>query len=420
MLLKLIFSSFILRISNVVLIAGCTLFLAKIMNQNEFGTFTLVLSYVGVCIIPLQAGLPIINIRTISKKKNKLISKDLICFSIKTIIKYFTFLLVLKLLLALLGFDPISSYQYQFFFLAASMALLSIFSSYMQGLNLIIKSQLFEQILRPLIFLCFISIIYFSYFEDISNIQYKTYLFLYILSFVISAFFALIYLVATKQIDMTPTSTTEKKNWGKTLLPLSFLAGLQVLLNQLDIIFLGNIVNNAAVASYKIATQFAIVITLISTIIGTILAPQINRLYFNDPETLKHTIYKSNWVNFISGIFIIILFTFFAKDIITYLLGDSYKDSSQYLLILCFGYFISSLFGPISTITNMLSLEKFNLISAIISVCCNVLMLLILVPEFGNYGAALSTAVSLVVWKALLTYLTREKIHISCHIRFRS
>ncbi|HBK4773414.1 TPA: polysaccharide biosynthesis C-terminal domain-containing protein [Providencia rettgeri] len=91
----------------------------------------------------------------------------------------------------------------------------------------------------------------------------------------------------------------------------------------------------------------------------------------------------------------------------------------MYILILCGGYLISTCFGPISTVVNMLSLEKINLYCILTAVISNFILLLVLVPLYSSLGAAISTALSMIIWKAVLSYSVRNKIKFSCYLKFK-
>lgn len=416
-LFKIIASSFILRLMNIVFIALGTLILAKILPPIEFGTYSLIISYVAIIIIPLQSGIPILNIRIISSKKHPLIPLDLIKFTSITIIVYFFIISCIELMLDNILISPIADFRYLFYFLSLSTISISILSSYIQGLNHILQSQYIEQLIRPLLFILPIIIIIYT---KIAKLSYENVLYLLSFSYIASSFIAFIYIYSHKRFCYEKIKKETKLIWIKSLIPLCSLTGLQVLLSQMDIIVLANIKNLESVAVYKIATQFAVIVTLISTVIGVIIAPIINQLYNTDVEKLKLIVHYSNWLSLLSGVILFTLFYFFSEYIITRLLTESYKDASTYLLILCLGYIISTLFGPISTIVNMLSLEKFNLASIAIAVITNLLLLILLVPFLGSLGAAISTAISTIIWKLTLTCFVKNKIRIPCYLKIKS
>ena len=161
MFIKLVFSLISIRLVNVALMASITFLLAKTLDQEEFGTYTLLLSYVAICIMPIQAGLPILSIRIISGNKNRAIPKELLMFSFFSVVGYLIILFMIDNILIFFDYNLISGFRFEFYFLCIVTLTLSILNGYMQGLNLVIKSQILEQLLRPLLFVFFIITLYF-------------------------------------------------------------------------------------------------------------------------------------------------------------------------------------------------------------------------------------------------------------------
>ncbi|EMI2316015.1 oligosaccharide flippase family protein [Providencia rettgeri] len=415
MLFKLIASSFILRLFNILAMAIGTFLLARILEPEQFGIYSLVISYVAVIIIPIQAGLPILSVRTISSNANGKIPFDLITFSINIVVKYFLIIIFIDALINLLFPSPISNFRFLFYLLSIATLGLSITSGYIQGINHILQSQYIEQLFRPILFIILIVVILL--FKEVITFNYELALMMLSLSYIISFLVSIYYINSGGYCNKDIHTSKQKKIWLKSLIPLSSLTGLQVLLNQMDVIFLAQLQDYSSVAVYKIAAQFSIVVTLISTVVGVIIAPKINKLYTENTNELKKIIYYSNWISLISGSIIVLFYYFFSEYIIIYLLGIEYKNASLYLLILCVGYLISTFFGPISTIVNMLSLEKLNLYSIVIAVVSNFILLSILIPILSTLGAAISTALSIIIWKASLSYLVKDKIKFSCYLK---
>ncbi len=394
-----------------------TFLLAKILGAEQFGIYSLVISYVAIIIMPIRSGLGILSVRVISSSFNEKIPIDFIKFSISTVIKYFIIIALIDLAINSTGYSPITNFRILFYIVAITTLVLAITIGYLQGLNHIIRSQYIEQLIRPVLFLILIATLFIL--RKNIPLNYETALIALSLSFLVSTIISTIYILFGRYYDISSHSKKEIKKWTASLIPLSFLTGLQVLLSQMDIIFLGQFQEYNSIAVYKIAIQFAIVTNIISAVIEVIIAPKINKLYFKNTEELVKLIYYSNWINFISGLLLIIFYYFISEHIILYLLSPEYRDASLYILILCGGYLISTCFGPISTVVNMLSLEKINLYCILTAVISNFILLLVLVPLYSSLGAAISTALSMIIWKAVLSYSVRNKIKFSCYLKFK-
>jgi O-antigen/teichoic acid export membrane protein len=86
----------------------------------------------------------------------------------------------------------------------------------------------------------------------------------------------------------------------------------------------------------------------------------------------------------------------------TYLLsffGSDYIIAKNALIILASSQLFNSISGPSAIFLNMTGRQKSLNIILIIALLINVTLNVILIPILGMIGAALSTAISLILWK---------------------
>ena len=100
----------------------------------------------------------------------------------------------------------------------------------------------------------------------------------------------------------------------------------------------------------------------------------------------------------------------------TYLLsffGSDYIIAKNALIILASSQLFNSISGPSAIFLNMTGRQKTLNIILIIALLINVALNVTLIPTLGMIGAALSTAISLVLWKiaasAVVYYLDNIK-----------
>ena len=78
--------------------------------------------------------------------------------------------------------------------------------------------------------------------------------------------------------------------------------------------------------------------------------------------------------------------------------------------------FFSVLMGQVGQVMALTGHEKITAVAVFFSVIINIILNLILVPDYGMNGAAIATALSIVIWNGILAYWTVRKTGLHCTI----
>jgi O-antigen/teichoic acid export membrane protein len=159
-----------------------------------------------------------------------------------------------------------------------------------------------------------------------------------------------------------------------------------------------------SVGFFKVALQGVTLVTLGFTAMNNIIGPKVARLYRSgDLVSTQALLTKSVKLNMIFTIPIAMVLIFFGEWFIKILFGEQYLASHQLLIILSVGQILNICFGSVGLVLNMTGNEKHSLKALTITLLINVVLLLILVPEYKAIGAAIAVSISLVLWNILMS-----------------
>ena len=199
--------------------------------------------------------------------------------------------------------------------------------------------------------------------------------------------------------------------------PMALSAISYFLMQSTDVLFISAYDTFESVAYYSIAVKLATVTALALISVNIVIAPKIATIY-NDKNfyQLKLILKKATRMNVVISLPIIIILLFFSEYVLS-TFGSNYILAKNALWILLIAQFFNSITGPSALYLNMTGRQKKLNVILVISLLINVVLNIILVPDFGMLGAAISTTTSFVISKilasALVFYLDNVKTFIS-------
>lgn len=199
--------------------------------------------------------------------------------------------------------------------------------------------------------------------------------------------------------------------------PMALSAISYFLMQSTDVLFISAYDTFESVAYYSIAVKLATVTALALISVNIVIAPKIASIY-NDKNfyQLKLILKKATRMNVVISLPIIIILLFFSEYVLS-TFGSNYILAKNALWILLIAQFFNSITGPSALYLNMTGRQKKLNVILVISLLINVVLNIILVPDFGMLGAAISTTTSFVISKILASvlvfYLDNVKTFIS-------
>jgi len=270
-----------------------------------------------------------------------------------------------------------------------------MFGAIIRGRGKIYESQVAEKLIRPAGVILVVGILWATNAVSIAAI---------IALSVLIIGFAFLYNL-WKSYQLTRTLKKGAFQLSDTIRLGAFFALLNtvsVLNSRVDVLMLGWLSELSSVATYNIAVRLSDFMTFSLVLAYTIYAPRIAQLYKNQKlQSLQRLVTQaSRWLSL--GSLGVLLIYIFAGQQILQLFGQGYDEGYIALLIIASAQMLSCLTGMSGTFLMMSGLEKFAFYAQLSALLLNMLLNAILIPQYGTLGAAIATAVSIVIWNLIM------------------
>jgi len=189
---------------------------------------------------------------------------------------------------------------------------------------------------------------------------------------------------------------------------------MQLINRWISIIILGLFVSNAQIGYFSVALQLALLAEFGLQVVNPVIAPQIARLHaIGDKRRLQKLATSSARIVLVFNIIITTGFILLGRQFIMLFYGASYSEAYSVLLILLIGQLVNSITGSVGYLLNMTGYEKKTSLARVTTTVINVILTLILAYRYGILGAAVASALSLVIWNLMLYVLVRKYLVIN-------
>jgi O-antigen/teichoic acid export membrane protein len=197
--------------------------------------------------------------------------------------------------------------------------------------------------------------------------------------------------------------------WRRAAIPLVILGATEALLNRTGVILLGWIADTKSAGIYSLVFNIALVVTLPRIAVNTLFAPVISDLYARgDRETMQLLITRTTSWTFCAGICIAAALFLLANPLLAWF-GPGYEAGVPALRILLISQVMAASAGSQLYVMTMTGHERGAAMLLAFCALVNAGASALLVGMFGLTGAAIGTAVSLVIWNvAMALFLWRR------------
>jgi O-antigen/teichoic acid export membrane protein len=191
--------------------------------------------------------------------------------------------------------------------------------------------------------------------------------------------------------------------WRRAAVPLLILGATESLLNRTGVILLGWIGDTKSAGIYSLAFNMALVVTLPRIAVNTLFAPLISDLYErSDKGMMQVLITKSSSWTFVAGISIAAVLFVLAEPLLAWF-GPGYDAGVPALRVLLISQGMTASAGSQLYVMTMTGHERGAAVLLVICATVNAVASAVLIGFFGLTGAAIGTAVALVVWNIAMT-----------------
>jgi O-antigen/teichoic acid export membrane protein len=232
------------------------------------------------------------------------------------------------------------------------------------------------------------------------------------LAYIIGTFIGLLYNVYA----LTKHFVVPKFSFDLPLYKILIIGGIPFALNgffyfiyySIDIVMLAQFSNSYATGIYNASYKLVDALSLFYTIYTATIFPVMSKLFTEDNSLLKISLSKSiKYLSFVT-IPLSVASIFYGQDIIVLCYGNKFAESGAVLAILVWSICFLFINGAAITTLNAAHKERFVTLMYFITSIFNVIVNLILIPQFNFYGAAVATVLSDILLIILAMYMLRK------------
>ncbi|MCF2165497.1 flippase [Halobacterium salinarum] len=236
----------------------------------------------------------------------------------------------------------------------------------------------------------------------------------YFLSYLVVAVAAMYYIFTRVSIPSTNQYTPMRRELVSFSAPLMITATITVFLSNIDTLMLGYFSTTSAVGVYNVVFPLTVMITAFLVSFRFIVMPQISELHANGRTEDIRRVYglTNKWIMALSAP-VLFVFLFFPAQVIEITFGAEYTAGALALSILSLGFFTHAVAGPngatLTSIGKTRSIMRINIVVGI----CNIILNLLLIPQYSFVGAAIATGSSYALMNVLYSWQLYQSIGIS-------
>lgn len=206
------------------------------------------------------------------------------------------------------------------------------------------------------------------------------------------------------------------KFWIAASAPLVLVEGLYLLMTNTDIVLLGYFADPDDVGVYFAATRIANLMAFIFFSLNALAVPKFAELHgagkhLELQRFVRGVIHAMFWPTLAAGVFLLV-----AGEFILGLFGAGFEAGYPLLALLMLGFLARAATGPTEYLLNMTGNQ--NVVALIYGFAAvgNIGLNLMLIPVWGGIGAAIATAISVLVSTACLAIVVKRRLGIKAFI----
>ncbi len=411
--------SFIVKIGNVLLLLSVSVVLARLLGAAKYGVYAYVFAWITILGIPAQLGLPNLLVREVAACQTRSeygLMNGILRWAFKVSALSG---IVIGLLAVVVVYFLTDSYKSGVFFtfvcgvfLIPLIGLGEVRGATLRGLRKIVLGLLPEKILCPALFLVILLLIksLLPNMKISPPLAMSCYVVASALSFCVGIFL-LMRNLPRKAINASPKYDT--KVWLSSAISMSLIAGVSVINSQADIVVLGIFSDSTSVGVYRIAAQVSALIGFGLQAMNTAVAPFFSQLYTSgDVRRLQKVVTGSARVILALALPVVLILVVWGNRILSVVFGAEFVSAYAPMAILALGNLVDATAGSVALLLNMTGFERITVRWLALTSVANIFLNLFLVPLYGIYGAAASTAFTTVMWNVLLWLSVRKSIGI--------
>lgn len=403
--LRVIASTFLLRVLGIVLAFVATIIFARQLGPEEYGRYALVFSWATVAMVLAGLGLPDYLVREAAREQSPRAGAGLLRWADPRLL---IASLVAGVLLLALGaaFVP-GTGMVPLLLLAAPLPLLGSLAAVRQSIlraRRRIAASLWPQLLvTPA--------------ASIAGLYLAALWLGWSASALMAASLAtaLLVLALTRlQVGATsPRPGTEGRSLGVAL-PFALISILSMINGRADQLIVGALLGATEAGIYTVAMRSAQFVSFPLLVANTIIAPILAAAHQNgDRGKMERLLRISSRLTLLVAMPIGLVPILFGSELLGLVFGPSFSAGAPVLAILAGAQVLNVAFGSVALVLKMCNLEWLVAVGIGLAAMLNIALNIALIPRLGIEGAALASLISLVSWNALLWGWVRGRLNVT-------
>jgi len=410
--------SILVKVLGVGLSFLVTVALVRVLGAEAFGTYAFAFAIISLLAVPVQAGLPPLIVRETARAQaaedwHRM--RGLWSWSGRVVLGMSALITGVTALVVLWPLDGMLSEARQAAILAGLvlipvMAANQARGAALRGLKLTILGQLPDQILRPALLVACVLVVPVTLSAAGAVLLHAT-----AAGIAFAVGMTALFLRQPAEVRGVRPNRGEGRIWLRALLPFSMIAGLDLVLQNMNIVMLGLFMTDQTVAVYRVAMTVASLVSLGLTAVAMVLQPFVAEASARG-DIARIEILASGAAVAISAVTlpVALFLVIFGRPVLAGVMGPEFVESYLPMLILIAGHISNAVFGAVVMVLNMTGHERRTLWGMAATVVVNLGLNLVLIPPYGAEGAAIATAVSLTLRNVVIWYLLHRTLGIDC------
>lgn len=212
----------------------------------------------------------------------------------------------------------------------------------------------------------------------------------------------------------------EAEKWNEVARPLLLSSILSTVMNRADLLLVGLLLDMKAAAVYAVASRLAFIPSLVLDAVRIVISPLISQ-YYNEKDfrALQGHLTEASQCIFLGTAPVVVPLLLFPQFFLGWF-GDSYRSGATVLIFLALGQLINALAGTVQPLLGMTNHQRALVKITIITAIFYLLLSFPLIDKFGIEGAAAATALTMAVRNIWMVLYIKRRLNIITYMKFNS
>ena len=336
--------------------------LARYLAPEQFGEYTLILTYITIFYTIASLGLNQVVIRTIARNQDN--SRTVLKFSVKWRLIGFVFSLFAVIIYLLFKHDT-SSFSYDILFgLLVGVFASSFWDAFQNvafGMQRVVSNSVVN-VLGNVVNLLLVVLIPTSYL----NLEIA--LFIYVGVYFLKTLFYLVCLYYNKLLTVNSDSSLNigSDNILTECMPFYMLALFSLVRNQIPVVFLKDACGSVEVAYFNTANKILQPLTMLGYTLFRAVYPFMAKAYYEDFRRFVDIVRKMLVVIVVGGVVASLVVSLFRNEIVLFLYGAQYADTGNVMALQYWYLVLALMFALINTTMGAADKQKVLAVTSIV------------------------------------------------------